>query len=99
MHQPTKHSGKSPTSLYKITILRGFEFSNYYLIMFNQTFKGPLLGLRQFLATESPLKTIKSAFYFTFKAVFVFKIEKRFAPEKRFDKKTKVNFKIYGVAN
>ena len=57
--------------------------------MFSQTFKGPLLGLRQFLATESPLKTIKKRFLFH---LFI-------ALEKRFDKKTKVNFKIYDVAN
>ena len=43
--------------------------------------------MRQFLATESPLKLIKNAVYFTLKAFFVFK----FLPglfghvEKRFD--------------
>ena len=36
--------------------------------------KGQLSGLRQFLAIESPLKMIKNAFYFTFKALFVLKI-------------------------
>ena len=36
-------------------------------------FKGVLLGLR-FLATESPLKMMKNAFYFTSKALFVLKI-------------------------
>ena len=39
-------------------------------------FKGALSGLRQFLATESPLKTMKYAFYFTSKALFVLKIFK-----------------------
>ena len=39
-------------------------------------FKGVLLGLRQSLATESPLKLMKNAFYFTIKALFVFKIFK-----------------------
>ena len=34
-------------------------------------FKSPLLGLRQFLATECPLKMMKNAFYFTLKAFFV----------------------------
>ena len=40
------------------------------------TFKGALSCLRQFLATVSPLKTIKNAFYFTLKALFVLKIVK-----------------------
>ena len=40
------------------------------------TFKGALSGLRQSLATESPLKMIKNAFYFTLKALFVLKIFK-----------------------
>ena len=38
--------------------------------------KGALLGLRQFLATESSLKMMKDAFYFTSKALFVLKIFK-----------------------
>ena len=33
-----------------------------------------LSGLRKFLATESPLKMMKNAFYFTLKALFVLKI-------------------------
>ena len=37
-------------------------------------FNGGLSGLRQFLATESPLKMMKNAFYFTRKALFVLKI-------------------------
>ena len=36
--------------------------------------KGALSGLRQFLATESPLKMKKNAFYFISKALFVLKI-------------------------
>ena len=39
-------------------------------------FKGALLGLRQFLATESPLKMTKNYLYFTSKALFVLKIFK-----------------------
>ena len=35
-----------------------------------------LLGLRQLLATESPLKIMKNAFYFTLKALFVLKMFK-----------------------
>ena len=38
--------------------------------------KGTLSGLRQLLATESPLKMMKSAFYFTLKSLFVLKIFK-----------------------
>ena len=38
--------------------------------------KGALSGLRQFWATESPLQTMKNAFYFTLKALFVLKIFK-----------------------
>ena len=38
--------------------------------------KGAFSGLRQSLATESPLKTIKNAIYFTLKALFVLKIFK-----------------------
>ena len=38
--------------------------------------KGELSGLRQFLATVSPLKMMKNAFYFTSKALFVLKIFK-----------------------
>ena len=35
--------------------------------------KVALSGLRQFLATKSPLKMMKNAFYFTLKALFVLK--------------------------
>ena len=38
--------------------------------------KGALSGLRQFFVTESPLKMMKNAFYFTLKALFVLKIFK-----------------------
>ena len=38
--------------------------------------KGALSGLRQLLATGSPLKMMKNAFYFTSKALFVLKIFK-----------------------
>ena len=39
-------------------------------------FKGALSGLRQVLATESPLKVMKNVFYFISKALFVLKIFK-----------------------
>ena len=38
------------------------------------TLKGALSGLKQFLATESPLKMMKNAFHFTSKALFVLRI-------------------------
>ena len=38
--------------------------------------KGALSGLKQFLASENPLKMMKNAFYFTLKALSVFKIFK-----------------------
>ena len=38
--------------------------------------KGALSGLRQFLATESRLKKMKNAFYFTLKVLFVLKLFK-----------------------
>ena len=36
--------------------------------------KGTLLGLRQFLATGTPLKVMRNVFYFTLKALYVLKI-------------------------
>ena len=36
--------------------------------------KGPLLGLRQFLTTENPLKMMKNAFYYMLHAIFALKI-------------------------
>ena len=47
-----------------------------FLSSLPSSIKGPLSGLRQFLATESPLKMMKNAFYFTSKALFVLKIFK-----------------------
>ena len=38
--------------------------------------KSRLSGLRQFIATESPLKMVKNAFYFTLKVFFILKIFK-----------------------
>ena len=62
-------------------------------------FKGALSGLRQFLATENPLKMMKSAFYFTSKALFILKVFKFLFllfghVAKRLDKKDKVNFQF-----
>ena len=62
--------------------------------------KGALPGLRQFLATENPLKLI--SLFFTLKTLFVLNIFKFLSwlfglAEKKFDFKDKINFKIYDV--
>ena len=44
--------------------------------VFHNSVKGAPYGLRQFLITESPLKMMKYAFYFTLKALFVLKVFK-----------------------
>ena len=69
---------------------------------FFSSIKGALLGLKQFLATESPLKMMKNAFYFTSIALFVLNIFKFLSwlfghVVKRLDWKDKVNFKFHDV--
>ena len=66
--------------------------------------KSTLSSLKQFLATESPLKMMKNAFYFTFKALLVLKGFKFLSwifglVEKRLDQKDKLKFRIYEVTN
>ena len=61
--------------------------------------KGALSGLKQFLATESPLKMMKNA-YFTSKALLILKIFKFLSllfghVLKWLDQKDKVNLKFY----
>ena len=61
-----------------------------------------LPGLRQFLVTESPLKMMKNAFYFTSKALFILKIFKFLSwlfglISKRLDLKDQISFKFYDV--
>ena len=68
----------------------------------NYCFEGALLGLRQFLATESPLRMMKDAFCFTSKALFVLKIFKFLSGvfghvSKQLDYKDKINFKFDDV--
>ena len=56
-----------------ITFLRVLKF----LVLKEDTikvFKGALSGLRYFLVTESPLKMMENAFYFTLKGLFPLKI-------------------------
>ena len=53
-------------------------FSYFYRSIMAQTkhLKKSPLDLRQFLATERPLKMMKIVFYFTLKVIFVLKIFK-----------------------
>ena len=64
--------------------------------------KGVLSGRRQLFATENLFKMMKNTFYFTLKALLVFKIFKFLSwvfghAEKQLDYKDKVNFKLYDV--
>ena len=75
-----------------------FFFCLGLFLLRRDTFEQPFWG--NFLATESPLEMIKSAFYLILKSLFVFKIFKFLSrlfghAEKRLDQKDKVNFKIY----
>ena len=82
-------------------------FHNFYLSSFLffpniYLFKGGLSGLTQFFATESSLKMMRNAFYFTSKAIFVLKIFTFLSwlfghVWKRLHLKDKVNFKFYDV--
>ena len=58
---------------YDITLL---EKKSKMIFSRKNTFKDALSSLRQFLATESPLKMMKKAFYFTLKALFFLQIFK-----------------------
>ena len=49
---------------------------NFIFCAMRIKFKGALSGLGQSLSTETPLKLMKNAFYFTLKALFVLKIFK-----------------------
>ena len=62
------------SQLYLLEVYSEHVQNNSFL--YNIFFKGALLGLRQFLAIGSPLKMMKSAFYFTSKALFILKIFK-----------------------
>ena len=62
-----RHTDVNNTLMYMIIL--SIDHSNQ-----SEIFKGALSGLRQLLATESSLKMIKNAFYFTLKALFILKI-------------------------
>ena len=66
--------------------------------------KGALSGLRQFSATESPLKMMKNAFYFSskffsFSRYLTFYLDFFGPVAKQLDQKGKVNLKIYDVTD
>ena len=60
--------------------------------------KDTLSGLKQFLATESPLKLMKNALYFTSRYLFVVKIFKFMSwLFGHLEKWLKIHFKFYDV--
>ena len=93
MDQDRRHGILAPScEVYSALALKGLRLA----------LKRALSGLRQFLATESPLKMMKNAFRLTSKAFFVIKIFKFSSrllghASKRLDQKDKINFKIYDV--
>ena len=77
---------------------------NYPNSKLPQNLKGPLLGPRQLLTTQSPLKMIKNTFYFMFKAHFILEIFAFWSwllgyVEKLLGKKTLVNSEIYDLTD
>ena len=82
-----------------VTKERAAGWSNSLMRQSWKIIKGILSYLRQFLATESPLKMIKNTFDFTSKGVFILKIFKFLFwlfghVAKQLDKKDKINFKF-----
>ena len=85
-------------------VIQDFIRPFFVEIIFEPRFKDPLLGLRQFLTIERPLKMMKNTFHFMLKALFVLQIftflSRLFSyVEKRLDKKATVDFKIYDVTD
>ena len=112
MHSlPWSHYGDEQESIFyiKAVHIRNVHFPslrNEHTVRFLSPIcvciKGALSGLRQLLVTESPLKMMKNARYFTLWARFVLNMFKFLSwlfshVEKRLDQKDKVNFKIYDV--
>ena len=65
--------------LYKMVLQHFFliqQYIFYFHVKVKCIFKGTLSGLRQFFLTESRLKMMKNAFYFTSQALSVLKIFK-----------------------
>ena len=66
--------------------------------------KDPLMGLKQFLTMESPLKFMNNAFHFMLQALFVLEIFSYLSlllgyVEKWLDRKSMVNFRIYDATD
>ena len=85
-----------------VSVSSYFSNEKHIKTIYEDLRKGPVLGLRPFLATESPLQTTNNSFYFVLKLYFVLEI--LIFPfclfgyvEKRLDKKAIVSFNIYGV--
>ena len=86
-------------SIYLIHYKNGCLVASDFFHTFTQSIKGALSGLRQFLATESPLKLMKIAFLFHLKSSFALKILKFLSwlfghVSGRLDQKDKVNCKF-----
>ena len=85
-----------------VSVSSYFSNEKHIKTIYEDLRKGPLLGLRPFLATESPLQTTNNSFYFMLKLYFVLEILIFLSclfvcVEKRLDKKAIVSFNIYGV--
>ena len=75
-HQSFSKSPNPDAGVRSIVSFNFFEFSLPKIAIFKTNrwsdFKGAVLGRRQFLVTESPLKMMKNASYFTLKFNFRF---------------------------
>ena len=80
---------------YRLHSLHRQFCGHHFLISDLKALKGALSGLRQFLATECPLKIMKNAFHFTSKVLFVLKIFK-FLSWLFFHVSKRLNSKSYG---
>ena len=85
-----------------LSLLSQIFHENIFALLGNV--ESPPSGLTQFLTTVGPLKMLKNASYFMWKALFVLKIFTFFSwifgySGKQLDKKAKINFKIYDVTD
>ena len=90
--------------LYGIIVIIKPKLSRSSMFWNLVSFKGPILGVRKILTTETTLKMMKNVFYFMTKALSILEILIFLSwlfgyEEKRFDEETNVNFKIYGNAD
>ena len=87
---------------WKISAAGLFKYVCFFVITRYERVKGALSSLKQFWATESPLKMMENAFYFTSNVLFALKIFKFLSGHfghisKQLDQKDEVIFKIYNV--